>query len=102
MYSENAEKSKTEEETKKIVKATADPTQMQIQIDRIRKIGNAGIIFLTTSMDSANRIRECLKIKKASLKMKLTATNVKRYVHVHIYYNTHFFLPFMAKQIGGL
>ncbi|GBP53816.1 hypothetical protein EVAR_42534_1 [Eumeta japonica] len=69
IYPENTKETITVEETKKIVKAFVNPTQLQIQVDRVRKIGNAGIIVQTRSMNNANRIKECPDIEKAGLEV---------------------------------
>ncbi|GBP46667.1 hypothetical protein EVAR_86919_1 [Eumeta japonica] len=66
IYPENA---KTAEETKKIFKASVDPAQMNIQVDKIRKIGNAGVIVQTTNMEGVMKIKENPTLTKAGLKI---------------------------------
>ncbi|GBP95674.1 Retrovirus-related Pol polyprotein from type-1 retrotransposable element R1 [Eumeta japonica] len=69
IYPENTDKTKTAEDTKKMFKASVDPTTMNLQVVKMRKIGNAGVIVQTSSLDSANKIRDCTEIKKAGLKI---------------------------------
>ncbi|GBP97350.1 hypothetical protein EVAR_103863_1 [Eumeta japonica] len=69
IYPANEESTKTAEETKKIFKASVDPAKMNIQVDKIKKIGNAGVIVQTTNMESAIKIKENPALTKAGLKI---------------------------------
>ncbi|GBP96302.1 Retrovirus-related Pol polyprotein from type-1 retrotransposable element R1 [Eumeta japonica] len=70
IYPASEESAKTAEETKKIFKASVDPAQMNIQVDRIKKIGNAGVIVQTTNMESAMKIKGNPALTKAGLKIR--------------------------------
>ncbi|GBP21027.1 Uncharacterized 50 kDa protein in type I retrotransposable element R1DM [Eumeta japonica] len=57
---EQAEIIKTAEETKKLLKSAMDPTSMQVQVTKVRKVGRAGVVVQTTSDEAAEKIRKAV------------------------------------------
>ncbi|GBP28871.1 Uncharacterized 50 kDa protein in type I retrotransposable element R1DM [Eumeta japonica] len=51
---------KTAEDTKRILKSAMDPTVMQVQVTKIRKVGRAGVVVQTTSEESAEKIKRAV------------------------------------------
>ncbi|KAL0859562.1 hypothetical protein ABMA27_010704 [Loxostege sticticalis] len=54
------EKLKTAEDTKAELKRAVNPVSIQVQVDGLRKVGNAGVVIQTTSQESARRFREAI------------------------------------------
>ncbi|GBP96303.1 Uncharacterized 50 kDa protein in type I retrotransposable element R1DM [Eumeta japonica] len=50
----------TAEETKKLLKSAMDPTSMQVQVTKVRKVGRAGVVVQTTSDEAADKIRKAV------------------------------------------
>ncbi|GBP63875.1 hypothetical protein EVAR_39537_1 [Eumeta japonica] len=57
---EQAELIKTAEETKKLLKSAMDPTSMQVEVTKARKVGRAGVVVQTTSAEAAEKIRKAV------------------------------------------
>ncbi|KAL0809253.1 hypothetical protein ABMA28_011472 [Loxostege sticticalis] len=57
---ESNEKLKTAEDTKAELKRAVNPVSINVQVDGLRKVGNAGVVIQTTSQESAKRFREAL------------------------------------------
>lgn len=51
---------KTAEDTKALVKKSVNPLALGIQVSRVRRVGNAGVVVQTTSMEAAAKIRDAL------------------------------------------
>lgn len=51
---------KTAEDTKAALKKAIDPAKIGVNIDRLRKVGNAGVVVQTTSVAAAGRLREAV------------------------------------------
>ncbi|KAL0809247.1 hypothetical protein ABMA28_011466 [Loxostege sticticalis] len=58
---ESNEKLKTAEDTKAELKRAVNPVSIQVQVDGLRKVGNAGVVNQTTSQESARRFREAIR-----------------------------------------
>ncbi|KAL0858747.1 hypothetical protein ABMA27_011220 [Loxostege sticticalis] len=54
------DKLKTAEDTKAELKRAVNPVSIQVQVDGLRKVGNAGVVIQTTSQESARRFREAI------------------------------------------
>ncbi|KAJ8706442.1 hypothetical protein PYW07_012520 [Mythimna separata] len=48
---------KTAEETKAALKEAIDPAKSWMQVTKVRKVGNAGVLVQTTDQESASRLR---------------------------------------------
>ncbi|KAL0809256.1 hypothetical protein ABMA28_011475 [Loxostege sticticalis] len=57
---ESNDKLKTAEDTKAELKRAVNPISIQVQVDGLRKVGNAGVVVQTTSQESARRFREAI------------------------------------------
>ncbi|GBP23611.1 Retrovirus-related Pol polyprotein from type-1 retrotransposable element R1 [Eumeta japonica] len=57
---EQSEAIKSAEETKKVLKSAMDPTSMQVQVSKVRKVGRAGVIVETTSVEAAEKLKKAV------------------------------------------
>ncbi|GBP63884.1 Uncharacterized 50 kDa protein in type I retrotransposable element R1DM [Eumeta japonica] len=57
---EQADNIKTAEETKKVLKSAMNPTALQVQVSKVRKVGRAGVVVQTTSGDAAEKIKKAV------------------------------------------
>ncbi|KAJ2937502.1 hypothetical protein O0L34_g18647 [Tuta absoluta] len=57
---ENNENIKTAEETKAHLKASVNPRELGVQVSRLRKVGNGGVLLQTTSAESVERLKKAL------------------------------------------
>ncbi|GBP97355.1 hypothetical protein EVAR_103868_1 [Eumeta japonica] len=57
---EQADNIKTAEETKKVLKSAMDPTALQVQVSKVRKVGRAGVVVQTTSVEAADKIKKAV------------------------------------------
>ncbi|GBP65860.1 Uncharacterized 50 kDa protein in type I retrotransposable element R1DM [Eumeta japonica] len=55
-----ADNIKTAEETKKVLKSAMDPTALQVQVSKVRKVGRAGVVVQTTSVKAADKIKKAV------------------------------------------
>ncbi|CAH2207680.1 jg25840, partial [Pararge aegeria aegeria] len=55
---EHAEAFKSAEDTKAELKKSIRPQEIQLQVERLRKVGNAGVVVQTTSAAAAAKLRE--------------------------------------------
>ncbi|GBP39492.1 hypothetical protein EVAR_32424_1 [Eumeta japonica] len=55
---EQADTIKTAEETKKVLKSAMDPTTLQVQVSKVRKVGRAGVVVQTTLAKAAEKIKK--------------------------------------------
>lgn len=51
---------KTAEDTKAALKKAVDPTKLWVQVAKVRKVGNAGVLVQTTSQAAASRLKEAM------------------------------------------
>lgn len=51
---------KTAEDTKAFLQKTINPTALGIQVSRLRRVGNAGVVVQTTTADAADKIKGAL------------------------------------------
>lgn len=51
---------KSADDTKNALKSYIDPAKINVQIQAVRKVGNAGVVIQTTNKDSAVRLKEAL------------------------------------------
>ncbi|GBP63888.1 hypothetical protein EVAR_39550_1 [Eumeta japonica] len=54
---EQQENLKTAEDTKRELKSAIDPRKINIQVEKLRKVGNAGVVVQTTSKDAATKLK---------------------------------------------
>ncbi|XP_072943137.1 uncharacterized protein [Epargyreus clarus] len=52
------EKLKTAEETKAELKTAVDPKQLGIEVQQVRKVGNAGVVVRTSTAEDARKLKE--------------------------------------------
>ncbi|KAJ2937437.1 hypothetical protein O0L34_g18628 [Tuta absoluta] len=57
---ENNDTIKTAEETKAHLKASVNPRELGVQVSRLRKVGNGGVLLQTTSAESVERLKRAL------------------------------------------
>lgn len=54
---EQVTKLKTAEDTKAELKKTIKPTEIKVQVEKVKKVGNAGVVVQTTNKESADKLR---------------------------------------------
>ncbi|KAJ2937176.1 hypothetical protein O0L34_g19156 [Tuta absoluta] len=57
---EGNDKVKTAEETKALLKASVNPQEIGVQVARLRKVGNGGVLLQTTSAESPEKLKKAL------------------------------------------
>ena len=70
---------KTAEDTKAELKKAVDPAKIWVQVSRVRKVGNAGVIVQTTTDEAARRLRAAipasLRVAEPKLRQPLVCMN---------------------------
>lgn len=70
---------KTAEETKAALKKAVDPAKLWVQVAKVRKVGNAGVLVQTTSDEAATRLRAAvpgtLRVTEPKKKLPLVCFN---------------------------
>lgn len=54
------DKLKTAEDTKTELKKAIQPSQMEVQVERVRKVGNAGVVVQTTTREAAEKLKNAV------------------------------------------
>ncbi|CAH2065219.1 unnamed protein product, partial [Iphiclides podalirius] len=54
---EQSDKIRTAEDTKAVLKKAIKPVAMEVQVERLRKVGNAGVIVQTTTAEGAEKLK---------------------------------------------
>lgn len=55
-----ADKIKTAEQTKVLLKTSVNPQALGVQVSGIRKVGNAGIVLHTTTVEAADKLKKAI------------------------------------------
>lgn len=51
---------KSADDTKAVLKKAIDPAKLLVQVSRVRKVGNAGVVVQTTSEAAASRLKDAM------------------------------------------
>ncbi|CAB3258317.1 unnamed protein product [Arctia plantaginis] len=57
---ETREEVKTAEDTKRLLRSAVDPSKLGVQIEGVRKVGNAGVLVQTTSREEAEVLKKAM------------------------------------------
>lgn len=107
---------KTAEDTKTELKKTIDPKAMSVGIEKVRKVGNAGVVVQTTSTAAAEKLRAAvpptLRVADQKRRLPLVALNnvegdpsfeeVVECLHRQNLADSEWTLPLLQEQMKGV